>query len=186
MARSTLPLRNSVCLVALAALLLAGCVESSMVARTRMELEDGLPGASFERQHAIHLGRISTALLKPIALWATRDEGDELTFVRRIRRVDFAVYEVLSFPDSVDGQDLASMERRLGKKGWTPMVRVREEDEITWIFNRENGAGEIRDLFVVTVDGAEMVMVRVSGKLDQALAELIADDPGGFGASLGG
>ena len=35
-------------------------------------------------------------------------------------------------------------------------------------------------------DFAEMVMVRVGGRLDKVLADLIADDPGGFGASLGG
>ncbi len=165
---------------------LGGCVESSMVARTRMELEDGIPGASFDREHAIHLGRISTALLKPVALWALGDETEELDFVRKIRRVDVAVYEVISFPDSIDGHDLAAVERRLHRKGWNRAVRSREADEITWVFHRENSAGEIRDLFVVTVDGAEMVIVRVSGRLDQALAELIADDPGGFGASLGG
>lgn len=172
--------------VVLGALLLGGCVESSMLARTRMELEAGIPGARFEREHSIHLGRISSAVLRPIALWAVRDEGDESAFLRRIRRVDFALYEVVSFPDSVGGDDLASMERRLRKQGWNRMVRAREEAEITWIFNRQNGAGEIRDLFVVTVDDAEMVIVRVSGRLDQALAELIADDPSGFGASLGG
>ena len=169
-----------------AALLLGGCVESSMVARTRFELEQGLPQASFERAHAFHLNRLSTAMLKPVTLWALGEEGEDLDLLRAIRRVDVAVYEVLSFPDSIRGDELSAMDRRLGKAGWTRMLRSRESDEVTWIYSRESRSGGIRDLFVISVDGVEMVMVRVGGKLDRVLADLIADDPGGFGASLGG
>lgn len=176
--------KTAIALVATMAL--SGCVESSLVARTRLDLEHGLPGASFEPEFAMRLGRLSMAVLKPVAVWALRGEGDEADLVRKIRRVDLAVYEVESFPEAVDGHRLAVLERRLGRRGWSKVLRAREEDEVTWVFNREDDAGEIRDLFVISVDGAEMVMVRVGGRIDQALADLIADDPGGFGVSLGG
>ena len=167
-------------------LLLGGCVESSMVARTRLEMEQSFPNASFERAHAIHLNRLSTSMLKPVALWALGEEGEDLGFLRSIRRVDVAVYEVFSFPETIEGDELSAMDRRLHKSGWTRLLRARETDEITWVYSRESRSGGIRDLFVISVDGVEMVMVRVGGKLDRVLAELIADDPGGFGASLGG
>lgn len=172
--------------VLVGALFLGGCVESSMVARTRLEMEEGFPGASFERAHALHLGRLPTAMLKPIALWALGDEGEDFEFIRSIRRVDLAVYEVRSFPETLNGGELTAMDRRLRKSGWNRVLRALETDEVTWVYSREDRAGGIRDLFVVTVDGAEMVVVRVGGRLDRALAELIAADPGGFGASLGG
>ena len=91
----------------------------------------------------------------------------------------------IDFPEDVDAHALNSLDRRLGKQGWNRLVRVREEGEITWVFTRENG-GEIRDLFVVALDRDEMVIVRVGGRLDQVMADLIAEDPSGFGASLGG
>lgn len=166
------------------ALALAGCVESSMVARARLDIEQGLPGASFDRGHAFRLGRISTAMLMPIALWALEDGEEELEVVRSIRRVDFAVYEVRSFPDSLDDRQLAEMSRRLRRRGWSQVVRTRDAGEATWVFSRENGAGEVRDLFVVAVDDVEMVMVRVGGRLDRTLAALVAADPAGFGALL--
>ena len=165
---------------------LGGCVEPSMVAETRWEIENGLPGASFEREHAFRLGRVSMSMVKPIALWALKDSEEEQQMIRSIRRVDLAVYEVLSFPAVVEAKQLRGLEEKLGRKGWVPMVRTKEDNEITWVFSRENRAGEIKDLFVVSVDGSEVVMVRVGGRLDKVMAELIAADPGGFGASLGG
>lgn len=175
--------------VASAALLLAlmqwGCVESNLVAQARGDLESGIPGAAFERQHAMHFGRLTTALIKPVAMWALRDD-EELASLRGIRRIDVAIYEVTSFPDEIDGSMVADLERRLGRSGWLRVVRSREEDEVTWVFNREKRSGGIKDLFVVTIDGTEMVMVRVGGNLDDLLVDLIADDPAGFGASVGG
>lgn len=164
---------------------LSGCVESSLVAQARGDLEGGIPGAAFEKQHALHFGRLTTALLKPVAMWALRGD-DDLDSLRHIRRIDVAVYEVTSFPEEIDVEMLSDLERRLSRSGWGRVVRSREEDEVTWVFNRENKSGGVKDLFVVTIDGAEMVMVRVGGRLDELLVEMIADDPGGFGASLGG
>lgn len=164
---------------------LAGCAESSFTARARGELEASFPGARFEKQVAMHFGRLTTAMMKPVARWALREDDEDMDVLRRIRRIDIAIYEVRSFPGEVGGATLTGLEDALGGKDWDRLLRTREDGEVTWIFNRERD-GEITDLFVVTVDGAEMVMVRVGGRLDRMLADLIADDPGGFGASLGG
>ena len=171
----------------LAALTLGGCVVgSSLAASTRDDLEAGLPGARFERVHALHFGRVTTALVKPVAYWALQDEDEGLRLLRGVRRIDVAVYDVESFPHRYEPGALGTMERRLARAGWGRVVRTREDGEITWIFNRENGAGQIRDLMVLSLDGAEMVLVRVGGRVDRLLADMIADDPGGFSASLGG
>ncbi len=175
-----------VLLTALAVLPLAGCVGSSLAANTRTELEAGLPGARFEPVISFHFGRLTTALVKPIAIWATRDEDEGFNLMRGVRKIDVAIYDVESFPNRYEPSALGPMESRLYRNGWGRVVRTREDDEITWVFNRENEAGEIRDLMVLSLDGAEMVLVRVGGKVDRLLAEMIADDPGGFSASLGG
>lgn len=165
--------------------LLGGCVESSMVARTRMELEDEIPEAEFERDFALRLGRVSTAVVKPIAFFALDDEEGEAGFLRKIKRVHFATYQVSGFPEDLGTRELTSLDRRMRKQGWNRVVRTRDESDVTWVFARENG-DEIRDLLVVALSDDEMVIVRVGGRLDQMMADLIADDPSGFGASLGG
>ncbi len=172
--------------VGLAALTLTGCLGSTLAANTHHELEASLPGARFERVHAFHFGRITTALIKPIAHWAMRGDDEGHKLLRGLRRIDVAIYDVESFPNRYEPMALAPMETRLGENGWGRVLRTREEEEITWVFNRENGQGEIRDLMVLSLDGAEMVLVRVGGRVDQLLADLIAEDPGGFSASLGG
>ena len=166
---------------------LCGCVESSMVTRARMDLEDELPETEFEKEFAIRLGRLSTAIVKPVAFFALEnEEGDgEAGFLRKIKKVHFASYQVEGFPDDLGTRSLRSLDERMRKQGWNRMVRTRDSGEITWVFVRENG-DEIRDLLVVALADDEMVIVRVGGRLDQMVAALIADDPSGFGASLGG
>jgi hypothetical protein len=164
---------------------LCGCVESSMVARTRMDLEDELPEAQFEKEFAIRLGRLTTAFVKPVAFFDLEDEDQEEQILRRIHRVHFATYTVEDFPENLDGRSLASLDRRMQKQGWARMVRTREDQDLTWVYVRENKE-EIRDLLVVVLAYDEMIIVRVGGRLDQMMADLIADDPSGFGASLGG
>jgi hypothetical protein len=156
-----------------------------MVARTRLDFEHELPEAEFERDFALRLGRLTTAMVKPIAFFALDDEDQEAGYLRKIRKVHFATYQVSDFPEDLGSQELTSLDRRMRKQGWDRMVRTRDEDEVTWVFVREDG-DRIRDLMVVVLAYDEMVIVRVAGRLDQLMADMIADDPSGFGASLGG
>jgi hypothetical protein len=45
------------------------------------------------------------------------------------------------------------------------------------MFVRDNGKGALRNLFVVSLEGSELTLVRIDGRLDQAFAEAIADRP---------
>ena len=65
------------------------------------------------------------------------------------------------------------------------MVKAHEEDSRTWIFLREDGAGTIRNLYLVELDSAELTVIDLAGRLDRVLAEFVAADPDGFLSDLG-
>jgi hypothetical protein len=81
--------------------------------------------------------------------------------------------------------NLSVLQRRLEQAGWTVVVKERDLDERTWVISREDDSGSIRSLCVVSLDPYELEVISVDGRLDELMAQAIADDPGGFVQSLG-
>lgn len=182
--------RPTLLLLALLALALplAGCKgEPPSAAQLRLQLEQ-LSGASFRRDSHVRLGRVALALVRPILRWV--DDGDPdvrkaRNILANIRRVDVATYEVVSPPDLTRLDRVSGrLERRLADGGWTMMLREREADERVWIFYREDDAGTIRNLYLVDLDERELTVVDLAGRLDQMLAEALADDSDGLVEAL--
>jgi len=58
--------------------------------------------------------------------------------------------------------------------GWEVVVKSQEDDEIAWILYHED-KHEITDIHITALDEEELVMIRVSGHLDELLEEAIED-----------
>jgi hypothetical protein len=175
---------------ALAALLLClplvSCKESPSVSSVRWEIERQAPDAEFEKEFHLRLGRIALAMVKPMAKWALdEDDVEGRTFLKGVKRVDIGTYRVVSLPDIEALRPSRELEERLSDRGWSSLVKVREEDELVLVFTREDPAGDIRGLFVMALESDEMVLVSLEGNFTKVIAEMVADDPGGFASMLG-
>ncbi len=53
------------------------------------------------------------------------------------------------------------------------------------MFYRPDDAGAIENICVVALDGNELVVVDLEGRLDRVFAEAMADDPDGLVEALG-
>ena len=156
--------------------LFAGCAGTPSVDRVGWEIQRRFPEARFEREEHFHLGRVKMGLLRGLVRMVPgKVEGQE--FLSRIHGVEVATYRVRSMPDLDRLASDTRFEKRLAENGWTPMVRTREENERSWVFVRIDPAGALRNLFVVSLDESELSLVRVDGRIDQALAEAIAAHP---------
>jgi hypothetical protein len=156
--------------------LLAGCAESPSVEQVRWELQRRFPEARFVPEEHVHLGRFTLGLIRGIVRMVPGEvEGREI--LNEIHRVDVASYRVSSLPDLDRIQGRTRFEDQLARDGWTMAVRTREKDERTWLFTRADADGAMRNLFVVTLEGDELTLVRIDGRLDRALAEAIALEP---------
>jgi uncharacterized protein DUF4252 len=172
MKRSVIP---SVALLSLAFLLI-GCGESPSVSAVRWELQRRFPNARFESEEHVRLGRISLGLVRGIVhMVPGRVEGQEI--LDEIHRVEVATYKVSSLPDLDRIAEETRFESELARTGWTMALRARDEDSRTWLFVREHPDGTMRNLFIVSLDGDELALVRVDGRLDRALAEAMALHP---------
>jgi hypothetical protein len=156
--------------------LLAGCGGSPSVEQVRWEIQHRFPEARFEREEHVHLGRISLGLIRGLVRMVPgKVDGQE--FLNAVYRIDVATYKVSSLPDLDRIQGETRFEEQLARAGWSMTVRAREEESRAWIFTRIDPAGAMRSLFVVTLEADELTLVRIDGRLDQALIEAIAEHP---------
>jgi hypothetical protein len=172
-------------MLAMAMLLNVGCKQSPTAEQVRLEIEHQIPGAEFERESHIHLGRISMGAVKQLMRFTLPRDSSERKIIASLKRVDVATYRVVSLPEDPGDSQVSVLERRLQQEGWTVAVKERELDERTWVIYREDEKGSIRSMCVVSLDSYELEVVSIDGRLDEMLAEAIADDPGGFVQSLG-
>lgn len=167
------------------ALLMVGCKQSPTAEQVRLELEQQLPGAQFERESHIHLGRISMGAVKQVLRFTSPKGSIERQLIASLKRVDVATYRVVSPPDNPAPTSLSVLQHRLEQAGWSVIVKERAFAERTWVISREDDSGSIRSLCVVSLDAYELEVVSVDGRLDEFLAAAIADDPSGFVQGLG-
>jgi hypothetical protein len=174
-------------LVALLAVsITTGCKDSPAVSTVRAGLEQQIPGAEFEREFHIRLGRMSMGLAKQVAKFGLDEEDAELEMLRAIKRVDVGTYRVVSLPPIDDLELPPGLVRQLSASGWEVLLREQSEGERIWVFLRAGEKGSLSSVYVIVLDEVELTMVAVEGRLDKLIASAIADDPDGFISSLGG
>ena len=114
-----------------------------------------------EREVSLTLGRSVLALASRFA--------DEPGFPRHLTGVQVGVYRV----DDADGLRLLGLE----VPGYDALVRVRDDDSQAVVLVRHTRGG-IREMAILACDGEELAIVRLRGRLDETVAELIAQNTG--------
>ena len=157
---------------------LAGCGGSPSVEQVRWELQRRFPEARFVPDEHVHLGRLSMGLVHGFLRLASREDHDQgIEIASQIQAVNFASFKVHALPDLDRLAGDTRFERQLGDNGWSLMVRTREKAERTWVYVRSDPEGRLRNLFVVSLEGEELTLVRVDGRLDRMFALAMAEHP---------
>ena len=170
----------------LLALAATGCWEGPGPDAIRRAVELQVPEARYDREVHLRLGRMTTGLVRFVANRALDPEADAeaRTMVNSIRRLEVAVYANRSdLPDSYfDGLEMPrKLRRMLAREGWLVMSEVRDAGSAAWVLidQEDDPRGAIRGLYVVALEPAELAVVRLEGRFDEAFAKLFADDPHG-------
>ncbi len=158
-------------------LLAGGCVmHAPNLNRTRLEIERRLPGARFDREIEMTVGRISLGL-------ARRFAGDEegLAILRDLERAEIGIYEARALPALRQAGGAISFADLLEGRGWQTFVRIAGDDSVVQILFRSR-RGSMRELFIGSLDHDELVLVRlrgdIQGLVDRLQTEGILDVPG--------
>jgi hypothetical protein len=115
-------------------------------------------GLALEPEFGVKLGRISTGFAKMFV----KNHDEEISF-KGVSKVEVGVYNVVDAREPA-GPDLAAMEL----EGWVTIARVRDGDERVQVMCRPDG-DRLRALLVLVLDGDELVVVRLKGRLEKFL-----------------
>jgi hypothetical protein len=153
-------------------LLCNGCMTSTpQLHHVAHGLEQALPGTTLTPEGGIKLGRASLGLARMISQRALEEEDEDARAagrtLRGIRRVEVGTYRIQGLPLRFESP--REMERALGLAGWATLARVQEDDDLAWVVYRQKDS-HIRSLLVINVEGEELSMVRLQGRLEDALA----------------
>lgn len=151
---------------------LSGCM-SAELARVRRDVGRDLPGAHLSEGHAFQFGRLSMGLARSV-VGSDGDDAATAAALEHVRGVAVGTYTVNG---AVDPQSLALPRtvERITRRGWTPVVVSREDDTAAYIFAREDDAS-VSDLLILSFEDQELTLVRLSGRLDEALRAVLASD----------
>lgn len=175
-------------IVLLLAVLCSGCAfNARTLSGTAYDLEREIPGAQFDAEFQLTLGRVSLGLAKKIVnLAVDEEEEDEIAFLRKIKRVEMATYETRRLPELPSDMSFPG-DRTLRKKGWNVIVSTTADDGASWVYMREKN-GRPHELMVAALDDDELVLIKVRGDLrsmvEQVLDENVVDVPGVVHADL--
>lgn len=92
------------------------------------------------------------------------DEPETQALLRSLDGVRVRIYEVHGAQEKVT-QKLERMGHKLGDDGWSPVMLVREQDELVQMYAKESDTG-LRGLTIVSADHAEVVVINIMGDID--------------------
>jgi len=170
-------------LTVLAVLPLAGCWEGPGVEGVRWAVEQQLPGADFDQETHVRLGRMTMGFAHWVVGLALDDSDEDErrahTIVNAVHRVEVGIFVPRRAPsdEELDNLELPrSLDRMLRQGGWTVMAETRAQGERAWVLSRFDG-GAIRGLYVVSLDPSELSVVRLEGRFDEAFARALSEHP---------
>ena len=159
--------------IAAVALLMTGCMRSRQLENLCDEIADQYPGTHFSREISLSLGPISMGLVR-FATGFSDDAREAREYLSGVSRVQLAIYEVSSAPRSERLKLPKQLHELLEEDGWEIVVKSSEKDGAAWILFREDD-GVIRDMHITSLDNHELVMIRVSGCLNELFDKAIKD-----------
>lgn len=128
--------------------------------------------ATVQEEEAFGLGRVSLGLARGVLRLVPEDAGEDADFAAQligaVRSVEVGTY---SFDGAVGAhgmEALAKIDDGLQDAGLEPMVRHVEPGEVVAIYVELKGS-KLRQMFIVTVDSSELTLVRLRGKLEEAM-----------------
>ena len=92
-----------------------------------------------------------------------------------VSSVQVGIYKKLRGSTSPGINTLREIEDKMSQSGWKSIVRSSDNGELTAVYVRKNRSETLDRMFVISMDGDELVLVDVEGDLKEAIATVIRE-----------
>jgi hypothetical protein len=163
-----------VCATALALLASPGCLWAPELSGVRDDIQDQLPGATFDRNIEISFGRVGLALAR-LAAAIVPGAREARPYLRDVSAVKVGVYDARV--TSTSGLRMPRKLQSLLDEGWELAIRVRDGNDAVWLLYRADEES-IREVFIVVLNEDELVLVKAKGRLDRLVGYALRESHG--------
>jgi hypothetical protein len=139
------------------------------------DISSQVPGAAFDKQFAISLGPLTIGFARFVMAFVP-DAGEARGYLKDVSGVQVAVYDTEGLSSTANVK-MPERLRRLEKEGWEMAVKVREKDNVVWVMYHIDD-DTIDQLYVVSLDDEELVMVKARGHLERLVARALSEADG--------
>ena len=164
-------------ILSIVAFLLPGCVFVSLdFCQTRNSILDEIGNTRTETEVQFQIGSGLLSLSRMIISIADHSEdGDKATdLLRDIRNVQIGVYKLNEFNENRPLVIPPRIAKKLSKKGYEAMMKVKERDGATWVMTKMRGK-RLTSLYIITLDREELVLVEIQGRLGRLIEKAVHD-----------
>ncbi len=146
-------------------------------AEIRRAVVRGADDCRLERVDSVRLGRIRLWAIRRLVGVVGDVEPETRQLLSALKRV-----EVVTFGVEGGGCRLpADLDDAFEMPAWSRVVRETSEDGASLVYQHQDGAGEIDGLAVVELDGDELEVVTLEGRVEAFLAAVLAGEPPDLG-----
>ena len=147
-----------------------GCVWTPELSDIKKDIARQIPGTTFEHEMSFAIGPGGMALARAVCTFVP-PAREARTWLKDVSRVEVARYDVITSELATDLKTPQRIEEMLAD-GWEMAARVREKNDAAWVLYKLDGES-IREVFVVSLDRHELVMVKVKGRLERVIARAL-------------
>lgn len=148
-------------------LLLTGC---GITAGRGAGFASFAPPADADRVMGISIGSLPLKLARVVV---DDDDPEAAMVLKGLRGVRVFIY---TLDDPVSADALAPTLDRLDRKGWQPVVAMREDGERVHVLLKTDRHDTVRGMVVLAADGRELVMVNLMGRLRPEMFNAYMED----------
>ncbi len=113
-----------------------------------------------------------------VSSWIIDSSSDDklpAEILEDVSSVQVGVYKKFKGNASPDITTIKEMESNMQQSGWKSIVKSSSEDKLTAVYIRKNSDELLERLFVISLDGDELVLVEVEGDLKEAISTVIKE-----------
>ena len=158
-------------------LLLPGCVFVShdfCLSRDSILIEIGNVETKTEVQFQIGSGLLSLSRMIVSIADHSAEGAMAVDYLRDVRNVQVGVYKFTEFNRNRPLIIPPRIAKKLSRKGYESMVKVKERDGATWVMTKMRRK-RLTSLYVITLDRDELVLVEIKGRLGRLIEKAVRD-----------
>jgi|WetSurMetagenome_2_1015567.scaffolds.fasta_scaffold46006_2 hypothetical protein len=139
--------------------------------KTRNEVFKALSSEDIKKEFEYSFGGFEIYLASKAASLSDRSFDLEM-LLDKISEVQVGVYNVEGV-GILTSEVFNPFEERMKNKGWTRLLKIYDHNEKSFVYVNIEDAERIRDVFVLSFETNQLVMVEVHGNLDKIVEQVI-------------